>query len=503
MTVPFSRVPSNLRTPLFYVEFDNSMANTATATQRTLLIGQMLSSGSAVPNIPVKVSSPNGVGDLSGQGSQLHGMMTAYQKNDTAAEVWILPLADDSESMTVAKGTIKVTSQASETGVISLYIAGIRVQMTVLATDTPVQIAAAMVAAISKKTDLPVTAAVKSDATDTVELTAKNAGLLGNGIDIRLNYLGTQGSEVTPAGLTLTITAMSGGAGAPDFVDALGNLQDKTFDFIVNPYDDTASLDAMKAFLNDASGRWAWDKQLYGHAFGTTSGTYAELGTKGEARNNQHETLLGVYRSPSPRYIWSAALVGAIAPSLRNDPGRPLQSLPIYGVLAPDLSDRFELTERNNLLYSGISTYTVADDGTVNVENVITTYQKNSYGDEDDSYLQVETLFSLMFVTRYLRTAVTSKFGRMKLAADGTRFAPGQPIVTPNIIKADQIAEYQTLVFNGYAQDAEAFAKNIIVEQNASNPNRVDVLWPGTLINQLRIFALLNQFRLQAESTGA
>ncbi|MBX4426161.1 hypothetical protein K4G86_23055, partial [Mycobacterium tuberculosis] len=62
---------------------------------------------------------------------------------------------------------------------------------------------------------------------------------------------------------------MSGGAGAPDFVDALGNLQDKTFDFIVNPYDDTASLDAMKAFLNDASGRWAWDKQLYGHAFGT------------------------------------------------------------------------------------------------------------------------------------------------------------------------------------------------------------------------------------------
>jgi phage tail sheath gpL-like len=97
-------------------------------------------------------------------------------------------------------------------------------------------------------------------------------------------------------------------------------------------------------------------------------------------------------------------------------------------VLAPDLQDRFELTERNNLLYSGISTYTVADDGTVNVENIITTYQKNSYGDEDDSYLQVETLFSLMFVTRYLRTAVTSKFGRMKLAADGTRFAPVSPL---------------------------------------------------------------------------
>lgn len=503
MTVPFSRVPGNLRVPLFYVEFDNSMANTATATQRTLLIGQMLASGSAQEKIPVKVSSPNAVGELTGKGSMLHGMMTAYQKNDTAAEVWILPLADDADSMAVATGSIKVATQAAETGVISLYIAGVRVQLTVLATDTPAQIATALVAAITRKTELPVTAAVKADATDTVTLTAKNAGLLGNGIDIRLNYLGVQGGEVTPAGLTLTITVMTGGAGAPDFVDALGNLQDKTFDFVINPYDDTASLDAIREFLNDATGRWAWDKQLYGHAFTTTNGTYAELGTKGETRNNQHESLLGVYRSPSPRYIWAAALTGAAAPSLRNDPARPLQSLPVYGVLAPDLADRFELTERNNLLYSGISTYTVGDDGTVMIENLITTYQKNSYGDEDDSYLQVETLFSLMFVTRYLRTAVTSKFGRMKLAADGTRFAPGAAIVTPNIIRADQIAEYQTLVFNGYAQDAEAFARNIIVEQNKTNPNRVDVLWPGTLMNQLRIFALLNQFRLQAESTGA
>lgn len=70
-------------------------------------------------------------------------------------------------------------------------------------------------------------------------------------------------------------------------------------------------------------------------------------------------------------------MTGAIAPSLRNDPGRPLQELPVYGVLAPDLQDRWA-AGRNNLLYSGISAYTVADDGTVNMENIITTYQKNS-----------------------------------------------------------------------------------------------------------------------------
>lgn len=46
MTVPFARVPDTLRVGLFFVEFDNSMANNATATQRTLLVGGMLSTGS-------------------------------------------------------------------------------------------------------------------------------------------------------------------------------------------------------------------------------------------------------------------------------------------------------------------------------------------------------------------------------------------------------------------------------------------------------------------------
>lgn len=497
MTVPFSRIPSNLRTPLFFVEFDNSMANSATATQRTLLIGQMLDTGTTAPDIPVRVSSVNAVGELTGRGSMLHAMMTAYLQNDSAAEIWILPLAADS-SMVSATGSIAISGTASGAGVVSLYIGGIRVQVSVTSDDTSSQIAAALAAAINKKAGIPVAASANAGA---VELTARNPGSCGNSVDLRLNYLGSQGGEATPVGLDITISPMAGGAGAPDMVSALANLQDKTFDFIVNPWDDTASLDAIKAFLSDATGRWSWDQQLYGHAFGVTSGTYSELGTKGETRNNQHETLLGVNRSPSPSYVWTAALVGAIAPSLRNDPGRPTQTLPVYGVLAPALEDRFTLTERNNLLHSGISTFTVADDGTVSVENVITTYQTNAYGDADDSYLQVETLFNLMFVVRYLRTQVTSKFGRMKLAADGTRFAPGAAIVTPNVIRADQIAEYQTLEYNGYVQDSASFAENLTVEQNALNPNRVDVLWPGTLMNQLRIFALLTQFRLQAQST--
>ena len=496
MTIPFTDIPSNLRTPLFFAEFDNSQANTATTTQRTLIIGQMLNSGTLPADVPVLVSSVATVAGQCGVGSMLHGQMAAYLANDIAGEVYILPLAD-TKAMVAATGKITVTTQASATGVISLYIAGIRVQVAVVATDEVAAVATALTAAINTATSLPVTAA----AVDAViTLTAKNKGAHGNTIDLRLNYLGSAGGETTPDSLVLAFTPMAGGAGAPELDDALANLQDRTFDFIINPYTDTASLNKIKEFLSDNTGRWSYAEQLYGHSFAAQSGTYGQLTAAGELRNDQHASLLGVNGSPTPSYIWSAAYVGAIAQSLRNDPGRPLQTLAISGVLAPPLANRFTLTERNNLLHSGISTVTVADDGTVQVENIITTYQKNKYGAEDDSYLQIETLFLLMFVTRFLRAQVTSKFARMKLAADGTRFAPGSAIITPNVIRAELIAQYQTLEFNGYVQDAKGFAKGLIVEKSASNPNRVDVLWTGVLINQLRIFAVLNQFRLQASA---
>ncbi|CCQ38775.1 phage tail sheath subtilisin-like domain-containing protein [Yersinia enterocolitica] len=496
MTIPFTNIPSTLRTPLFFAEFDNSQANTATTTQRTLIIGQMLNSGTLPADVPVLVSSVATVAGQCGAGSMLHGQMAAYLANDIAGEIYILPLADI-EAMVAATGKISVTTQASATGVISLYIAGIRVQVAVVATDEVAAVATALTAAINTAASLPVTAA----AVDAViTLTAKNKGAHGNTIDLRLNYLGSAGGETTPDSLVLAFTPMAGGAGAPELDDALANLQDRTFDFIINPYTDTASLNKIKDFLSDSTGRWSYAEQLYGHSFAAQSGTYGQLTAAGELRNDQHASLLGVNGSPTPSYIWSAAYVGAIAQSLRNDPGRPLQTLTISGVLAPPLASRFTLTERNNLLHSGISTVTTADDGSVQVENIITTYQKNKYGAEDDSYLQIETLFLLMFVTRFLRTQVTSKFARMKLAADGTRFAPGSAIITPNVIRAELIAQYQTLEFNGYVQDAKGFAKGLIVEKSASNPNRVDVLWTGVLINQLRIFAVLNQFRLQASA---
>lgn len=492
MTIPFKQIPQNLRVPLFYAELDNSRANTSQQNQRALIIGQITASGVATPNVPIISQGASDAITQGGVNSMLALMTAAYRANDTFGEVWYLPLADAGGAV-AATGSIAFTAAPTANGTISLYIAGQLVTVPVTSSMTTANVATAVSAAINAIAAMPVTASVT---TNTVTLTADNKGLAGNDIDIRVNYYGASAGEVTPTGLAFTITAMASGATNPTLTTALGNLLDMPFDFIVSPYTDTASLTALQSFLNDSTGRWSWQQQVYGHVFMAYRGTFATQTTFGVTRNNQHETVMGFNDSPTPSWLWAASLAGAAAVSLRADPALPLQTVQIQGVMAPPLQSRFNLSQRNTLLFDGISTFTVAQDGTVAIENLITTYQLNGFGQPDNSYLEVETLFTLAFLLRDYASLVTSKYARVKLAADGPRFAPGSNIVTPSVIKADIVARYQEQEFNGYVQNSKAFAQALIVEQNAQNPNRIDVLWPGTLIDQLRIFALLGQFRL-------
>jgi phage tail sheath gpL-like len=493
MTIPFKNIPSNLRVPLFYAEVDNSQANSSQANQRALLIAQITSTGVATPGVPIL---SQGVADAitqGGAGSMLHLMVQAYRAADSFGELWLLPVADAGGSV-AATGTIQFTNAATVNGVLSLLIAGVSVPVIITSTMNTTQIATAVAAAINANTNLPVTA---SPTTGTVTLTAKNKGLGGNDIDFRVNYYGAASGEVTPTGLAYTITAMASGATNPSLSAALASIPLQSYDFIINPFNDTANLTAMTSYLNDVTGTWSCDEQLYGHAFNSFKGTYSAGITFTSALNDQHTTVLPVYDSPTPPWVIAADLAATCAVSLRADPATPLQTVKMSSMLPPPLSSRRPLTDRNTQLFNGGSTYRVNDDGSVALENIITTYQKNGFGQPDNSYLEIETMFTLVAVLRRLAGVVTSRYARVKLAADGTRFAAGSNIVTPGIIKADLIAEYQQLELEGLVQNSAAFAKAIIVQQNATNPNRIDVLWPGTLIDQLRIFALLAQFRLQ------
>lgn len=492
MTIPFKNVPSNLRIPLFYAELDPSRANTAARAQRTLLIGQKTSAGTLTADTPVIARSQSDSRAAAGAGSILAAMIDAYRGADGFGELWLLPIADDAGG-TAAAGTITFTGPTTATGTLSLYIAGQLLRLIIATGQTATQVATTVVTAITAAIDLPVTA---TSNVGVVTLTAKNKGEGGNDIDVRVNYRGSAGGEALPAGLGATIVAMSGGATNPSLATGLANLLDTEFDFIACALTDATSLAAIATLLNDTSGRWSWSAQVYGHCFIAKRGSAGSAASFATALNNQHLTVIPFNDSPSPPWVWAAAFTGAAAVALRADAGLTLQSLTVPGILPPPLGSRYPASVRNNtLLYGGCSAWTVDATGTIVIENIVTTYVTNAQGQADDSYLEVETMYLLPFVLRRMRDVVTTKYSRVKLADVGTRLLPGRGVVTTDTIRGDLIAAYRQLEAEGFVQGSDAFSANLIVERNANNRNRVDVLWPAVLINNLRVFALLAQFR--------
>ena len=417
MTIPFQHIPQNLRVPLFYAEVNNSQANTGGQNQRAQIIGQITASGIAVPNEPLQCLGATDANTQGGQGSMLALMTQAFLDNDDFGTVYYLPLSDAGGAV-AASGTIAFSAAPTANGTIALYIAGQSVPVAVTSGEAVASIATAVAAAINSMPSLPVTATAS---TGTVTITAKNAGLCGNDIDVRFNYVGASNNEYTPAGLAFTQTGtqsgsgylLAGGATNPTLTTALANLGSQSFDFIVSPYTDATSMAAISAFLNDSTGRWSYVNQLYGHVFMASRGTSGTLTTLGNSMNDQHSTIMGMYDSPTPNWIWAAGVGGAAAASLKVDPALPLQTVPISGVLAPPAINQFPMTSRNTLLWDGIATFTVDGAGVCHIENLITTYQKNGSGVADNSFLEVETMFTLMYVLRYLQGVVTSKYSRV------------------------------------------------------------------------------------------
>ncbi|EKT4478773.1 phage tail sheath subtilisin-like domain-containing protein [Pseudomonas putida] len=491
MSVSFNSIPSDLKVPLFYAEVDNSQANTATSAMPRLIVGQVNDDAVAaeigkltlVPSLSLAKS-------IGGVGSMLAEMYDTWRAIDPAGEVWCLPVK---ATGTKAAGKVTVTGTATAGGQINLYVAGQRVRATIANGATAAATATAIAAAVNAA-GLSVSAAA---ATGEVTLTCRWAGLSGNDIQLQLNRQGRVNGEVTPAGLTVTITAMAGGVGTPDLAAAIALLGDEPFEFLCGPWADATSLDAWKSLMNDSTGRWSWSRQLYGHVYTGLRGTLGELVALGDTRNDAHVTVYGFEKScPDPVWRQVAAYAARQAVFISADPARPTQTGELNGITPAPAGERFMLTERQSLLSHGIAT-AFAQSGAQRIERAVTTYQKNEYGQTDNSYLDSETLHQSAYIIRFLKGRITSKYGRHKLANDGTRFGAGQAIVTPAVIRAEMIAGYFILEQMGIVENADAFAKYLVVERSTTDPTRVNVLYPPDLVNQLRVFALQYQFRLQ------
>lgn len=490
MTISYNEIPNAIRVPLAYIEFDNSKATAGTPAMlhKVLMLGTKLPSGNATVGQAVRVLNPSQAKQLFGRGSQLARMVEVFKQHNQMLDLWVLPL-DDSPSGAKAQGKIKVVGDAVASGVFNLMIAGVSFKQAVNIGDSAETIAIKLQKLIAANGDLVVTAELDPVARDTINLTARFKGECGNDIDIRTNYYS---GEAYPSGISAQITQMSGGSVNPDMATAITGFGAEWWNYLINPFTDTESLNTLRTEL---VGRWGPMKQIDGLCFMAKRGTHGEATTFAEQRNDYLFTTLATNNVPQPAYEWATAWCAVAAGSLSIDPARPVQTL-VMNLLPPAMSDRWDVPARNTLLYSGVSTYSVNANNQPQLETGITMYRKNAFGDMDDSYLYIETIATLSYIRYAIRQRITTKYPRHKLADDSIRVSPGQAIVTPKIIRAELLALFTELEGNALVEDYEKFKATLLVERDQSNQCRINVLSGEDLVNQFRIYAHAIQYRL-------
>jgi phage tail sheath gpL-like len=135
--------------------------------------------------------------------------------------------------------------------------------------------------------------------------------------------------------------------------------------------------------------------------------------------------------------------------------------------------------------------------GVTMIERAISTYQFNQYSAADTSFLDVTTRYVLSYVKKSVGYLITQKFPRCKLAADSTLVGFGNALVTPKTIKNELIAWYSEMEQLGILQNTASFEEDVIVELNQTDSNRVDVVLPAIIVNNLIVAAVRVDLRFK------
>ncbi len=496
-------IQSGILYPLTQTAFDNSQAGVNQVAQPTVLIGQ---SKMAQPYSLVPITSVPAARGMFGAGSILCRMFEAYFVNDQTGPILCLP-QKDATGATSASGTMTIAGTANTAGTAFLYVGAQLVAVPISAGDTAAIIGANAVIVAAQQQSLP---AVAIAAAGVITWTAKNAGTLGNLIDLRVNYLGLRGGQSLPSGIAIAVVAMSGGATDPDPTTIAAVLGDQSARFIVQPNTSTAYMAAMAAMMSFSGGRWAPNRKSRGHVWTAISNTIAALNTFGQSNNDPHSTVFAYEAgSPSPEWEAAAAYCGAAAASLRTQANQPLQTLNINGFSPPPAGvseaagGAFSRTTWQTLLGSGLALANYTSGNQPIIWRAPTTYQDNAYGQADQSYFDTETMYQLAAIADAIEGMETQKFGRSLLADDGNSFGPQIPVVTPKSALAEYFSLYLDLERQGLVEDPAAFLAATSLQRNFANPSELDTLFAPFLVSGLRQVNTTIQFRNYSAAAAA
>ena len=488
--IGFVQIPLDVLTPGVYVEFDASKATKGAQIQphEVLLVGQQTSSGSATSGAVTQPRSADEAALLFGSTSQLYQMFKAYRSRDSLTPVSCIGLSDNGSGV-AATGSITWTGTATETAVQAFYIGGRRMAVSVPSGTTAAGLETLALAEAALHPDMPVT--FTADSGTGIDLTATQKGVSGNSIFLGLSLLP---GERNVAGFAFTVTAMSGGATEPDHSAAITAMGEDQYHTVAVGTSDSTEV---ARYVTELESRANAMRSIEGVAFIAKYDTRANLTTYGNGKNSFTLVAVGAEKSALLPLPWETAALVAADSALQTqiDPAVNCGGHILPGASAPARGSRFTRAERNTLLSDGISTLMYLPDGRVAIERLVTTYQTNSLSLPDRAYQDLHPTVRTLFAIRYaLRTRLGVKFAGYKLADDGNEVS-GQKIATPKIIRGECIALFGDLHDLGWVENPEQFKDELLVERDGSDPNRINLIFPPDIINNLLVTAASIQFR--------
>lgn len=484
----FDLLPATTRSPLAYTEAAPRRSGNALFRKpyRVLVIGQKRAAGSVAALTPTRIYSVAQARASFGAGSQLSEMLRMMFLQTSSHEVVAIGLADAGGAVAEVR-TVTIGGSPTAAGVLAVYFGGHRVAVPVALGETPTTTVANLLAEMNLNADVPFSAAA---ALGVLTVTARNGGTLGSEISIQHSW---GANESLPAGMTFAVAVTTPGSGAVSYGSSavMGLVANEHFDVIAAGANDATNLGVITADLLD---RWSPVRQLEGAVATGFSGNHAAALAQGLLLNSEFSAQLPAYLAPEPSWCWGAALAGQLAIEAQQDPARGYNTVRLRGLKAPKNANRYTPTEQELQLHGGMSTWNATVDGGVELVRVISNYRVAAGGSADSTYLDLNTVLTLAFLRYDWRTNWKLKYPRHKLANDGTHFAPGQPVMTPERGRAEATAWYSKLEAAGLVEDMDGFKANLVVERNSDDPTRLDFLLIINLVNQLQIVAARFEF---------
>jgi hypothetical protein len=265
---------STNRNPIINTYIVNARTPASTPDQKVLIVGQSNSANVTDGALVTEVGSDETVIKTKfGAKEHITQSILAFRENNKVNRLDCIALNDGAG--TDATGTIVIGgTTATENG--TLYVSvgsenAHRLTIPVTSGDTPTIIGDAIDTAVLADSTIPVTSA---NVTGTVTFTAVNAGTEGNFIGLKV--------EGEVAGITATITAMSGGATDPTLTTLYDVIEDVRYNVIIIPsYASAGTITELDNRFNPSN------QVVDGIAIYTLQDTFANIGTALDALNTR------------------------------------------------------------------------------------------------------------------------------------------------------------------------------------------------------------------------